>query len=206
MPAPPEGRAVKRHLAEGQVLFHEGDHAHFIYEILSGVLRLTRYTEAGRRQVIAFGYPGDMVGFPDHGRHRAECDVVAPADVVVHRTGAFDNPAMDLALHGRLVSAALAEISCMQDHFVMLGRKSAIEKTAAFLAALLPRVGVGSPSGPVISLPMSRADIADFLGLTTETVCRSFSRLRALGVIQLRGAQTVVVRDPGRLLELAESD
>jgi CRP-like cAMP-binding protein len=104
------------------------------------------------------------------------------------------------------LKAALREISAMQDHFMMLARKSAQEKVASFLMVLADRIG--TPHGDFISidLAMTRTDIADFLGLTVETVSRTFTQLRAGGIIALDSAQTVIVLDPDALADLAEAD
>jgi len=193
-------------LKQDQHLFREGDDAKHIYEIVSGVLRLTRVLENGRRQVIAFGFPGDFVGFPCCGLHHTECDAITPARVVYHRREALEDGAVNPELHAVLLQAALREIRAMQDHFMMLGCKSAREKTASFLSVLAQRTGTKLGAYTEIKLPMSRSDIADFLGLTTETVCRTISQLRSAKVIALEDPHVIVVLKPEALLALAESD
>lgn len=199
----------RRILKPGAVLFHEGDVTLEVYEVISGVLRLTRVSESGRRQVIAFGFPGDFVGFPKTGRYHTECDALETTELighsVCHLEKCIDNP----VLHARLMHAALEEIGSMQDHFMMLGWKSAIEKTASFLSVMMERVGrYADKAGDQIefSLPMSRADIADFLGLKTETISRAFTQLRNAHVITLPTAKHVVVLKPEALLAFAEID
>jgi CRP-like cAMP-binding protein len=193
-------------LQPGKHLFHEGQDARNIYEVVSGVLRLTRVLEDGRRQVIAFGYPGDVVGFPSDGRYHTDCDVLRAAAVVVHNRSALESNKGDAALRTRLLQAALREISAMQDHFLMLGRKSASERVASFLCILSERVGTDLGQFTQFDLPMSRSDIADFLGLTTETVCRTFTQLRKSNVIALDRVHTVIVLKPRDLLAVAEGD
>jgi CRP-like cAMP-binding protein len=161
--------------------------------------------ENGCRQVIAFGLPGDIVGFPDGGLHQTECDALTPVAVIAHRRTAFEAGEGDPKTHQRLFHAALREISAMQDHLMMLARKSALEKVASFLIALSQRTGTHSGADTTIDLPMSRADIADFLGLTIETVSRTFSQLRKLGAIVLRTPQTVLVRDFGALIKVSQT-
>ena len=162
----------------GKHLFLEGDSATRIYEVATGVLRLTRILEDGRRQVIAFCYPGDTVGFPSDGRYHTDCDALAPSTLIVHQRTNLEKEKGDAALHQRLLQAALREISDMQDHFIMLGRKSSTEKLAPFLNILAQRVGTSLGDFTQVELPMTRADIADFLGLTTEMVSRTFTQLR----------------------------
>ncbi|MBJ3763695.1 helix-turn-helix domain-containing protein [Maribius pontilimi] len=191
--------------AEGHTLFYEGDEAEMIYQIKSGVVRLTRVLENGRRQVISFGLPGDFVGFPDGDRHHSDCEIIAPAEFIAHSRRALESGEGNVETHRRLLHAALQEISAMQDHFMMLARKSAMEKVASFLLVLSQRTGIGFGAQLAVSLPMSRADIADFLGLTIETVSRCFSQLRKDGVIVLDTPQSVRVRDAAALRRAALS-
>jgi CRP-like cAMP-binding protein len=197
---------ARRHVTVGQHLFHEGDDAHHIYEVVSGLLRLTRVLENGSRQVIAFALPGDLVGFPDGTLHHTDCDVLVSGEVVAYRRQSLEDGSGDPALHARLLRAALNEISAMQDHFMMLARKSALEKVASFLQVMAERTGVREGPTTRIVLPMKRSDIADFLGLTIETVCRSFTRLRKANIIGLEDAQTVLILDPQRLADAALLD
>ncbi len=195
--------AEARHKA-GDYLFFEGDTVEHLYEVNSGVLRLTRLLEDGRRQVIAFGYPGDIVGFPSNGKHHTDCDVLVDARLRPYRRSALEKGDGDPALHKALLQAALREISAMQDHFMMLGRKSAPEKVASFLVVLANRVGETTDGITSVNLPMSRADIADFLGLTTETVSRTFTHLRKTDVIEIKNIHSVVILDPQALLHMSQ--
>lgn len=188
----------------GKHLFLEGDAADRIYEVATGVLRLTRIMEDGRRQVIAFGYPGDTVGFPSDGRYHTDCDALAPTTLIVHRRVDLETANGDAGLHRRLLQAALREISGMQDHFMMLGRKSSVEKLASFLLVLANRVGTPLGDFDQVTLPMTRGDIADFLGLTTETVSRTFTQLRKSQIIAIDHINTVVILKPIALSSIAE--
>ena len=193
-------------LATDSHLFHEGDRVERIYQVITGVVRLTRLLEDGRRQIIAFGFPGDIVGFPCNGRHHTDCEALTRVELQPYRLSHLENEKGDPSLHASLLQAALREIAAMQDHFMMLGRKSALEKIASFLSVLADRVGMEVGQYTQISLPMSRADIADFLGLTTETVSRTFSQLRKSRVIALDGVHTVIVLRPEALRALADGN
>ena len=162
--------------------------------------------EDGRRQVIAFGYPGDTVGFPSDGLYHTDCDALVPSTLVVHRRDHLESPKGDPALHQRLLQAALREISGMQDHFMMLGRKSSVEKLASFLFVLTDRVGEPLGDYDQVTLPMTRADIADFLGLTTETVSRTFTQLRKAQIIAIDHVNTVIILKPIALRAIADGD
>ena len=188
----------------GSYLYFEGDEVSRLYVIESGVVRLTRVLEDGRRQVIAFGYPGDIIGFPARGVHHTDCDALVDTKLTPVSKKALDDGRHDPDLHQILVTAALQEISAMQDHFMMLGRKSAAEKVASFLKVLLERIEEAGSTPLVIELPMTRSDIADFLGLTTETVSRCFTALRKAGIIHLSGINKVEVLDQSALAQRAD--
>ncbi|MDU8912452.1 helix-turn-helix domain-containing protein [Aestuariicoccus sp. MJ-SS9] len=198
------GKSTEVSFKAGAYLYFEGDAVERLYEVKSGVLRLTRLLEDGRRQVISFGYPGDIVGFPASGLHHTDCDVLVDARLQPYSRAALESGANDPQLHQDLLEAALREISAMQDHFLMLGRKSAAEKVASFLSVLAERVGDDMGNYRKISLPMSRADIADFLGLTTETVSRSLTQLRKAKVIAIENIHTVIILRPQALLALSD--
>jgi CRP-like cAMP-binding protein len=195
-----------RRLAIGANVYREGDEATHIYEVKTGILRLTRVLANGRRQVISFALPGDVIGFPNGKNHHTDCDVLESCEVTIHPRAALDAGARDPETQQRLLKAALREISAMQDHFMMLARKSALEKVASFLMVLADRIGTPHGNHISIDLAMKRADIADFLGLTIETVSRTITQLRASAIIALHSAQTVIILDPAALAEAAETD
>ncbi|WP_300549170.1 helix-turn-helix domain-containing protein [Roseovarius sp.] len=195
-----------RTIRSGAYLYREGDEVMHVYEVIEGVLRLTRLLEDGRRQVIAFGYPGDIVGFPSNGRHHTDCDALTEAKVRPYCSSALEDGTNNPHLQRALLEAAFQEISAMQDHFMMLGRKSASEKLASFLLTLCERAGNGLDCDDRITLPMSRADIADFLGLTTETISRTFGQLRKAGILRVEHIYTVVILRPDALRTTARGD
>ena len=193
------------HIAEGQALFCEGDDADFIYEILEGVVRTSKLLSDGRRQVLSFGYPGDLVGLSHDQYYHSDCEAVCKVKLRVHHKNAFNASFRNEPEFGsKLLRFAAAEINNMQEHFIMLGRKSATERVASFLVVLLDRVGEQRDRKTCFSLPMCRSDIADFLGLTIETVSRTLTKLRASGVIELPNKHRVCVCKAHALLALAE--
>jgi CRP-like cAMP-binding protein len=193
-------------LKPGAYLYFEGDEVEWLYQVTSGVLRLTRVLADGRRQVIAFGYPGDIVGFPSSGVHHTDCEALTATQLQPFRRSALESGEGDPKLHGELLQAALREISEMQDHFMMLGRKSASEKVASFLCVLAERFGTDLGAYQSVTLPMSRSDIADFLGLTTETVSRTFTQLRKAKIIAIDNIHTIIIQRPNALLGLSLGD
>lgn len=203
-------REAKRHIAReikaGTYLFRQGDEATHLYKVVSGVFRLSRLMESGRRQVIAFGYSGDIIGFPNKAEYTTDCDALSRAMVVSYRRDALERGEGDPVLHQQLLQAALFEISEMQDHLMMLGQKSASEKIASLLCVLADRVGAPLGHFTQFSLPMSRSDIADFLGLTTETVSRSLTQLRRAEIIAVDKIHTVIVLKSEALLAIAAGE
>lgn len=197
------GGSSETRLKAGSYLYLEGDAVEWVFQIKTGVLRLTRLLEDGRRQVIAFGYPGDVVGFPSEGLHHTDCDVLMDACLQPYRRAMLESGEGDPDLHRNLLQAALREISAMQDHFMMLGRKSAVEKVSSFICVLADRVGTKIDGHSGMTLPMSRGDIADFLGLTTETISRTLTQLRKSKIIEIRNIHTILILRPTALRGLA---
>ncbi|MGB7242642.1 MAG: helix-turn-helix domain-containing protein [Sulfitobacter sp.] len=193
-------------LKPGAYLYYEGDEVEWLYQVTGGVLRLTRLLADGRRQVIAFGYPGDIVGFPSAGTHHTDCEALTEVQLQPFRRSALENGEGDPKLHNALLQAALREISGMQDHFMMLGRKSASEKLASFLCVLAERVGTDLGIYRCVVLPMTRSDIADFLGLTTETVSRTLTQMRKSKIIAIDNIHTIIIQRPTALLGLSLGD
>jgi CRP/FNR family transcriptional regulator len=199
-------QTAQTRLRPGEYLYFEGDEVEWLYQVSAGVLRLTRLLTDGRRQVIAFGYPGDIVGFPSGGKHHTDCDALTDTRLQPFRRSVLESADSDPCLHGALLQAALREISEMQDHFMMLGRKSASEKLASFLCVLAERFGEDPCTDCRVILPMSRSDIADFLGLTTETVSRTFTQLRKARIIAIENIHTIIIKRPADLLALSMGD
>ncbi|MEH6739175.1 MAG: helix-turn-helix domain-containing protein [Sulfitobacter sp.] len=197
-------QTIQTHLEPGAYLYYEGDEVEWLYQVTSGVVRLTRLLSDGRRQVIAFGYPGDIIGFPASGNHHTDCEALTDTYLQPYRRSILEGGASDPKLYSALLHAALNEISAMQDHFMMLGRKSANEKLSSFLCVLAARVGTDLGGSRSVNLPMSRSDIADFLGLTTETVSRTFTQLRNSKVITIENIHTVIIHRPTALLALSQ--
>ncbi|KIN62679.1 FixK1 Transcriptional activator [Sulfitobacter noctilucicola] len=199
-------KPVETRLKSGSYLYFEGDDVEWLYQVTSGAMRLTRLLPDGRRQVIAFGYPGDIIGFPANGLHHTDCEALTDVRLQPFRRSVLETGEGDPALHSALLQAALREISAMQDHFMMLGRKSATEKLASFLCVLSERVGEDLGAYRQIHLPMSRSDIADFLGLTTETVSRTFTLLRKSKIIAIENIHTIIIQRPTALMGLSAGD
>lgn len=194
-------------LSKHEMLFSEGDAGGRYYEVLDGVVCSFRILHDGRRQILSFSYPGDIVGIGHEQGCKCSCEAVKGATLrCISATAPQTSVEAQLELTRKLLDVAKTELAGMHDHFVMVGRKSSVEKIASFLLALARRADKGDGQNVTFQLPMTRTDIADFLGLTIETVSRRLTMLRKLGVIDLPQITTVHVRDMARLEELAEVD
>ncbi len=183
---------------------YEGDEASEVFNITSGVVRLTKLLSDGRRAVTGFLYPGDFLGlaFKDSYINSAEAvtDVEACRMSRQELEGLFHEMPQ---LEDRLLNMMSNEIVASQDQMLLLGRKSPQEKLATFLLDQKKK-GRGLPGEENrFLLPMARVDIADYLGLTVETVSRTFTRFSKDGLIVLNGAADISILDEQQLSDLA---
>jgi CRP/FNR family nitrogen fixation transcriptional regulator len=182
----------------GAEIYGEGDRATAWYRVQSGVLRTCKLLPDGRRQVEDFLFPGDFFGLETRGEHSFAAEAITAATVVRYsRPRLAATAATDSRLAARLLDVTLEQLGKVHNRLMLLGRKTAEEKLATFLLEMLER----SPDADAdaIDLTMSRTDIADYLGLTIETVSRTFSMLKHEGAIALLSAQHVVILDQGAL-------
>jgi CRP-like cAMP-binding protein len=203
----PEFPINERKLKSGEPLFHEGDEAVSVYQVMEGVIRTSKLLSNGRRQILCFGYPGDLVGLSHDNFYHNECEAVSDVKLrVLARNACSTNSISEPVICGELLKYASTEISHMQEHFMVLGCKSATEKIASFLVTLAERTGHLPGAEICINLPMKRADIADFLGVTIETVSRTMTKFRNAGIIYLPDPHRVFVANLSALKALAESE
>ena len=196
-----EGPALgsARSYAKDEEIFAEGDRAGFFYKVVSGAVRTSKLLSDGRRQIDAFHLPGDIFGLEAGEEHRFSAEAVGEATVIAYRRCGPDALAQsDAAFSRDVVAAMMRSLERAQNHMLLLGRKSALEKIATFLLDLSARLEEDQ-----VDLPMSRTDIADHLGLTIETVSRSLTQLERAGVIGLPAhRRSIVLRDKAALRRL----
>ena len=174
------------HFAACETVFAQEDVATSFYNLLDGVLRLYKLLPDGRRQIVGFALPGDFLGLATAGRHGFSADAVGPVAVCQFAKAAFARFAEHRPnLLRRINELTVRELDQARDHMVLLGRRSAEEKVATFLVGWRDRLEQLRGSSRVVPLPMSRQDIADYLGLTIETVSRTFTKLEREGVIDI---------------------
>lgn len=195
-------------LAAREALFREGEPADFVYTVTSGQLSLSRSLPDGRRQIIDFVGPGDFIGLglslDRPGSHTLTAEAITEARVCrVPRNSFRTLMATEPALTHRALEFAARRIGRAQEQQLSLGRKTAAERVAGFLLTLSDRAVARGASATNLSLPMTRAEIADHLGLTLETVSRAFSRLRQLALIVQDGADRLIIPDIAKLADQA---
>ena len=185
--------------AKDEEIFAEGDRAAFVYRVLSGVVRTSKLLSDGRRQIDAFHLSGDIFGIEAGDEHRFCAEAVGECTVVAYRRSTLATlTANDPETARDMTIGMVRSLVRAQDHMLLLGRKSALEKIATFLLDMADRTG----GSGILDLPMSRTDIADHLGLTIETVSRSFTQLERQGVIALVSARRVILSNKAELKRL----
>lgn len=200
------GASGVRLLSAYDTLFRDGDEATGLFEIVSGAVRAYKIFPDGRRQIVAFAFAGDIVGFGHGDTYRFDCDALITTRVrTIHKSSLLRAMRERPELAEKLLDVAGSEVANMQDLSILLCRKTALERIASFLLSMAGRTA-GSPSDRELPLPMCRADIADYLGLTIETVSRNMTRLRAMRVIDLPNRGSFIVRDMDRLRLLAQCE
>jgi CRP/FNR family transcriptional regulator len=200
-----------RSFEAGQTILWSGDKMDFVGSVVSGIATLTQTMEDGRTQMVGLLLPSDFVGRP--GRDGAAYDVVATTDVVMccFRKKPFEqlmNSTPQIA--HRLLEMTLDELDAAREWMLVLGRKTARERIASLLSIIARRdVSMATAVNGkqiVFDLPLTREAMADYLGLTLETVSRQMSALKKDGVIVLAGKRHVTIPDMRRLMEEAGDD
>jgi len=200
-----------RNFEAGQTVIWAGDKMDFVGSVVSGIATLSQAMEDGRTQMVGLLLPSDFVGRP--GRITAAYDVVATTDLVMccFRKQPFEDM-LNRTPHiaQRLLEMTLDELDAAREWMLVLGRKTAREKIASLLSIIARRdaaINMAVRTGPMVfDLPLTREAMADYLGLTLETVSRQISALKRDGVIVLEGKRHVTVPDFNRLLDEAGDD
>lgn len=200
-----------RTVEAGHAIVWSGDEMDFVGSIVTGIATLSQTMEDGRTQMVGLLLPSDFVGRP--GRRSAAYDVTATTDVMLccFRKRPFEAlMARTPHIGQRLLEMTLDELDAAREWMLLLGRKSAREKIATLLAIIIRRdasVHVPADGGAVaFDLPLTRDAMADYLGLTLETVSRQVSALKRDGVIVLQGKRHIVVPSFERLIEETGDD
>ncbi|WP_439400298.1 helix-turn-helix domain-containing protein (plasmid) [Bradyrhizobium sp. PMVTL-01] len=183
---------------KGAEIFGEREPAKYIYQVKCGAVRTHKLLSDGRRQIGAFHLIGDIFGLENAALHRFTAEAVVETTVrLILRTTLENLAESDPGVARSLRTMTTSNLQQVENHLLLLGRKTAMERVAAFLRDMNAR----STAAGVMSLPMSRRDIADYLGLTIETVSRAMSQLHEDGVIGFLSntQREIVVLDHDRL-------
>lgn len=190
---------------QNSTIFREGDPALHLYTITAGAVKLYKLLSDGRRQIVAFMFPGDFFGLSASGTYAYTAEAMLPLMVCRFPRRKLEPMFREIPLlEKRLLGATTHELAAAHEQILLLGRKTARERLSSFLMALWRRLGGSEDQPTPIALPMGRSDIADFLGLTIETVSRTFTGLRREGLIFLPDASHVAIRRPKDLARIAE--
>ena len=180
-------RAQRHAFAPHDVIFFEGDPANRVYELGEGALMLYKLLPDGRRQVVEIVAAGDLFGLDDGDIHECSAEALTPVVVLSYDRGHVERSP---EFQRRLAACMRVKLSSLHEHAVLLGRKSALERVASFIMRLVPNRGgyhcvgrAGEADPAQVRLTMTRQEIADYLGLTIETVSRAFSELKRRGLV-----------------------
>ena len=186
--------------SQGARVFWEGEPAEYIYQIRDGAVRTYKLLSDGRRQVVAFYLPDDIFGVETDDLHRFTAEAIINTTVwIAKRHGMFEGRDNDLASTKNAFELLLQDLQRAQNQLLVLGRETALERVVYFLFEMDRRL----KKPTVIILPMTRRDIADYLGLSLETVSRSLAVLRDQGIISVEGQRReVIIKDRKKLAKV----
>ncbi len=188
------------HAAEGREIFAEGGNTDTFYKVISGVVRVCKFLNVGRRQIEAFHVAGEIFGFELGDERVLSAEAVSDCTLVSYRRHGVEQIAQrNETVSHQLLKLAMQNLAQAQDHSLLLGRRGAAEKVAGFIIGWAKRCHAEG----VVHLAMSRQDMADYLGLTIETVSRSLSQFERDGVIALPSTRQLKVLDADALEDLA---
>lgn len=183
--------------AKDEEIYGENEPADYVYKVLTGTVRVYNILQDGRRQIEAFYFPGDVFGIELGAQHAASAEAVSPAQIaVVRRSTVLASAAKDTNVSNKLWAHTAGELEQARRHAMLLV-KTAQERVASFLIAISNRL-----SGDAVELPMSRQDIADYLGLTIETVSRTLTQFQQTSAIELASSRRMILRNRQALISL----
>jgi CRP/FNR family transcriptional regulator, nitrogen fixation regulation protein len=173
-------------------IYGEDEPAEYVYQVISGAVRTYKLLADGRRQIGAFHLSADVFGLESGSTHRLAAEAIIDTTVRLVKRSSLEKAAgIDVQVARKLWTMTAGELRHAEDHMLLLGRKTAMERVATFLLEMDRRLAVAG----MMALPMCRRDIGDYLGLTLETVSRALSQLHAEGILGFSGARQIVLRN-----------
>ena len=193
---------IKLRFARNETIFSEGKEAAFSYRVVSGAIRLCKHLIDGRRQISDFVLPGDYCGFLHLDEHRFTAEATSDLEVTAypHRQVEVLGESMPSMRH-RLTDFLSRRLMGIQDHLIMVGRQTAKERVLSFLIRLAENAGANDSEA--VELPMNRQDMADYLGLTIETVSRVVTELKRLRLVTFPELHEFTIADIEHVREVA---
>lgn len=189
----------------GDICVQEGDAAAYLFNVTSGTIKVYKLLADGRRQITGFLFAGDFLGLTLNDTYAYSAEAVTNVALCRFQRARFEALLTEFPqLEKRLLGVASSELAAAQDQMLLLGRKTAREKVASFLLQLQRRTSQLGESSGEVELPMSRTDIADYLGLTTETVSRTITQLKSAGIVRLHGQGRIALARHETLRQMAE--
>lgn len=192
-----ERLGVRETFAKDEEIYGQAEPVQRVYRVIHGAVRTTRLLSDGRRQVGEFYFPGDVFGLETGPDHRYSAEALCDCEVLSMKRSAVRDDVAAADLQRMIWDATVRELDRTQEHVLMLGRKTACERVASFLIDI---VGRNEGRG---DLPMSRQDMADYLGLTIETVSRMLSQLQSSAVVEFDALRHFHIRNPQAIARLA---
>jgi CRP/FNR family transcriptional regulator len=187
------------------MLFNEGDPVKFLYTVVGGTFQMYKLLPDGRRQITGFLFPGDFLGLANDDVYAYSAEAITDAALHQYR---FEEMERLLArypeMENRLLTIASHELAEAQEQMLLLGKKTATEKVASFLLSFAERAAQRGEGRDVLFMPMTRNAIADYLGITTETVSRTLTRLRHDGLISSPRYKQIEILDWDALCRISE--
>jgi len=192
-------------LDQGDPLFDEGEPAQNVFNVTGGCIKVYKLLPDGRRQIIGFLFPGDFLGLAITDEYAYSAEAVSASSVCRLPRRELD-VLLDRfpKLEKQLLNVASNELAIAQDQMLLLGRKTAKEKVASMLLMVSKRARDRGQTENPIYMPMTRSDIGDYLGLTTETVSRTFTQLKGDGLIAIERGNRIALIDVEAMEEIAE--
>jgi CRP/FNR family transcriptional regulator len=199
--------SLTRRFEPGQTIVEEGQPADFLINVTSGMVKLFRTLSDGRIQIVGFLQRGDFLGVPMGGTYSIGAEAITPVDTCNFSRPPFERMLAEIpTLERRLFEIASTDVAAARDHLLLLGRKTARERVATFLNLMVAKARCGHASMPCIELPMTRMEIADYLGMTMETVSRVIGAFRNERLIAMKSPTEVTLLKPATLKQIAEGE
>jgi CRP/FNR family transcriptional regulator len=192
-------------IAAHRSIFGEADSAEYVYTITAGTVKIYKLLSGGRRQITGFLFAGDFLGLIDNEAYAYSAEALVPTRLCRFPRRKLEALLGEIPhLEQRLLAMASHELAAAQDQMVLLGRKSAYERVVSFILMLSNSARRHGRPGAPIFLAMSRSDIADYLGLTAETISRIFTSLKKQELIELLDEKRIRLSKMSVLHEIAE--